>query len=325
MSFQPTNDNQIKGAGNKSAPTKTDKLKNKLKQDKRQHDLLKFPSNIETEGTKNMFMININAISGSKFNGQVYQTVEGGDDKVVYQQGESNSLARKYTGNYVRTSTSIALYMPESVQTDYAANWGSEDLGSTGAVMDAWTSTGDLTDFNTWGKAWDESIKDNAGEVAKMMAIRGLNAATPFAIKDAYQVANAVVENPYTEVLFRRVDNRTFQYTFKLIPASPEEQMTIKKIVDTLKFHRAPEKKLTNANIYWSYPSTFDLQFLKKDGNENEWLYKHSTCAMTDFSVRQGGDGYYASYADGSPFFTTISMSFLELEVLDKERLLDGF
>ena len=29
MSFQPTNDNQIKGASNKSAPTKTDKLKNK--------------------------------------------------------------------------------------------------------------------------------------------------------------------------------------------------------------------------------------------------------------------------------------------------------
>ena len=324
MSFAPT-ENQTKGAANKAAPTKTDKLKNKLKQDKRQHEILYFPSTLETEGTRNVFMININAISGSKFNGQVYQTVEGSEDKVVYQQGNSNSLARKYTGNYVRTSTSIALYMPESIQADYASNWGSEDLGMAGAVMDAWTSTGDLTDWDTWKNAFENQIKDNAGEVAKMMAIRGVSAATPFAIKEAYQVANAVVENPYTEVMFRRVDNRTFQYTFKMIPASADEQTMIKKIVDTLKFHRAPEKKLTNANIYWSYPSTFDIQFLKKDGNENEWLFKHSTCALTDLVVRQGGDGYYSAYSDGSPFFTTISLSFLELEVLDKSRILDGF
>lgn len=317
--------NGTQGYAKAFAPTKTDRAKNKLKQDKRQHTSMVFPENLETVGTKNIFLLQVNAIQGSKYNGQQYQTVEGGEGQVVYQSGDSGSLARKFTGNYIRTATSIALHMPESVQASYKADWGSTDLGVTGSVLDAWAGSGDLTNVSTWQGIYDKQMQESAGEVASMMGIRALNAVTPFAVKDAYQFSKATVENPYTEVLFKRVDNRTFEYEFKLIPRSKEEQATIKQIVDTLKFHQAPEKKFVNSNIYWSYPSTFDISFLKKDGHVNEWLFKHSTCALTGLTVKQGGDGFYSSYQDGSPFFTTIGMSFTELEVLDKERILDGY
>ena len=304
--------------------TKTEKLEKKLKDDKRSHTMLKFPHDLETEGTKNIFLININAISGSKFNGTEYQTVRDGEKQVVYQSGNSNSLARKFTGNYVRTATSIALYMPESVQATYKSSWSSSDFGTTGSIMDAWSGTGDLTTMAGWEEV-GKAVAENAGEVAKMTGIKTLNAITPFNIKDAYQLSNAIVENPYTEVMFKGIDNRSFEYSFKMIPRNASEQATIKEIVDTLKFHRAPEKKLNGSNLYWSYPSTFDLSFLKSDGNENEWLFKHSTCAMTNLDIKQGGDGYYSSYKDGSPFYTTISMSFTELEILDKDRILEGY
>lgn len=303
---------------------KIKKYQEKLDSDKRDHETLKFPLDLETEGTRNIFLININAISGSKFNGTHYQPVQDGEKEVVYQGQTSNSLARKFTGNYVRTTTSIALFMPENVQADYKSNWSSTELGMTGSIMDAWAGKGDLTTMEGWENV-GKQIADNASDVAKMNAIKVANAITPFNVKDAYQLSNAVVENPYTEVMFKGVDNRTFEYSFKLMPRNQEEQLMIKKIVDTLKFHRAPEKKLTGNNLYWSYPSTFDLSFLKKDGQENEWLFKHSTCAMTGLSIKQGGDGFYSSFADGSPFYTTISMSFTELEILDKDRILEGY
>ena len=304
--------------------TKTEKLEKKLKNDKRSHAMLKFPHDLETEGTKNIFLIDINAVSGSKFNGTEYQTVLDGENQVVYQSGNSTSLARKFTGNYVRTSTSIALYMPESIQSSYKASWSSTDLGITGSVIDAWSGSGDLTTAAAWEEI-GQAVATNAGEVAKMTGIKTLNAVTPFNIKDAYQLSNAIVENPYTEVMFKGIDNRSFEYSFKMIPRNASEQATIKEIVNTLKFHRAPEKKLNGSNLYWSYPSTFDISFLKSDGNENEWLFKHSTCAMTNLDIKQGGDGYYSSYKDGSPFYTTINMSFIELEILDKDRILEGY
>ncbi len=303
---------------------KIKKYQEKLDTDKRQHETLKFPLDLETEGTRNIFLININAISGSKFNGTHYQTVQGGEEDVVYQGQTSNSLARKFTGNYVRTTSSIALFMPEDVQSDYKSSWSSTDLGITGSIMDAWAGKGDLTTMEGW-ESVGKQVANSAGDVAKMNAVKVANTITPFNVKDAYQLSNAIVENPYTEVMFKGVDNRTFEYSFKLMPRNREEQLMIKKIVDTLKFHRAPEKKVTGNNLYWSYPSTFDLSFLKSDGQENEWLFKHSTCAMTGLSIKQGGDGFYSSYTDGSPFYTTVSMSFTELEILDKDRILEGY
>jgi hypothetical protein len=95
--------------------------------------------------------------------------------------------------------------------------------------------------------------------------------------------------------------------------------------VDTLKFHRAPEKKIKGINSIWAFPSTFDITFLNKEGQQNAFLFKLSTCALTDFNVTYGGDGNHASFEDGSPYSTTITMSFVEMEVLDKERILEGF
>lgn len=315
------------GAVTKAAPpqqkiTKVNRLEDKLNKGKRQYTFLKFPLDVDTEATQNIMLININAISGSKFAGKQYRVVEG-DEARVEQQG-SNSLSRHFSGNTVRIDTAIALHMPPSVQTSYQSNWNVSELGVAGAVLDAWGGSGDLSNFESWKNAWNTS-KEALPEILKMTGVKVADAVLPGKIEDAYTWANQMVENPYVEVLFKGVSNRTFNFTFKFIPRNQAEQVAIKKIVDTLKFHRAPEKKLNMSNLYWSYPSTFDIQFLKKNGQENEWLFKISTCALTDLNVQQGSDSHYASFADGSPFSTTISLSFTELEALDKSRILQGF
>jgi hypothetical protein len=297
-------------------------LAEKLDSNKRGYKFLKYPMDIETEGTQNIMLININAMSGSKFSGQKYRQIEG--DTAVMQQQGSNSLARSFTGNTVRIDTAIALHMPASVEASYQSNWSATNLGTVGAVMDAWQGSGDIGDFQAWKNNW-MTIKETLPEILKMTGVKVADTLLPGEIKGAYTWANRMVENPYVEVLFEGVSNRTFNFTFKMIAKSKQEQEMIKQIINTLKFHRAPEKKLGRANLYWSYPSTFDISFLKKNGQKNDWLFNISTCALTELNISQGGDGHFASHEDGSPFMTTITLAFTELEVLTKERIQQGF
>lgn len=306
----------------KTKQTKVQLLEDKLQGSKRKYTFLKFPLDVDTDATQNIMLININAISGSKFEGTQYRTVSGENSKV--SQKGSNSLHRHFTGNTVRVDTAIALHMPPSIQTSYAADWSVQELGLAGAAMDAWKSFGDFTDMSSYQKAW-EIGKDAMPEILKMTGIKVADVLLPGKVKEAYTWANQMVENPYVEVLFNGISNRTFSFSFRFIPRSQDEQAAIKKIVDTLKFHRAPEKKDNTKNLYWSYPSTFDISFLKKNGQENQWLFKISTCALTDFSVQYGSDNGFGTFEDGSPFSTTMTLNFTELEVHDKQRILQGF
>lgn len=321
--------------------TQAEKTQAKLDNNKRGSNVLQFPLDLDTEGTRNVFLININTISGSQYNSNNNQkrtedpknTVQGSKQQysiqegqgAVYQRKDSNSIARLMSGSYVRTDTSIALYMPSVVQTSYDSNWSATDLG-----LGAGTATNiyDLWANDATGKSFLDKLTQSASasvNVATQAAASGASSVGAFSAKELYAMNQQVATNPYTEVLFNGVNNRTFSFTFKMIPRDAAEQAAIKKIVDTIKFHRAPEKDQNSMNIFWKWPSTFDLSFRKKNGEENEWLFKISTCALTQFSVEYGGEGYYASYEDGSPFHTTMTLGFTELEILDKSSMLDGF
>lgn len=303
--------------------TKSQLLEEKLNSNnKRKQTFLKFPLDVDTESTQNIMLININAISGSKYEGTQYRKVEG-ETARVSQRG-SNSLSRHFTGNTVRIDTSIALHMPPNIQASYSAEWAATNLDGMGALVDAWQGFGDMSDFSNWQRAW-ETGKGAAWEIAKMTGVKMADVIVPGKLFEAYTWSNQMISNPFVEVLFQGISNRQFSFTFKFIPRSKEEQQEIKKIIDVLKFHRAPEKKPHTKNLYWSYPSTFDLMFLKKNGQENEWVFKISTCAMTNLNISQGAENHFATFEDGSPFSTTVTMEFTELEILDKNRILSGF
>jgi hypothetical protein len=302
--------------------TKAKQYQDKLSKNKRGYKFLKFPLDVDTDATQNIMLININAISGSKYEGVQYRTVQGETSKV--SQSGSNSLYRHFSGNTKRIDTAIALHMPPTVQSSYSADWGTSQFGLTGSAIDAWKSMGDITDQNNWKNMWNGG-KNTALELLKLTGVKVADTLLPTKIKDPYMWANQIVENPYVEVIFNGISNRTFSFTFKFIPKSKKEQESIKQIVDTLKFHRAPERKENLKNLYWAFPSTFDISFLKKNGQENEWLFKISTCALTELNVQQGSETHFGNFPDGSPFSTHITMNFTELEVLDKNRILQGF
>jgi len=285
------------------------------------YSVLSFPQDIDINGTRNVMFININVVEGSQYAGKKYKIVDG--EVPVYQQSSSGSLARKMKGSTRRIDKSIALYIPNNIQTAYGADWNTTNLESVGSVFDAATSIGDLSGTQSWKSMW-EAAKTVAPDALLNTLAGATQTLTGVNTKDAKQAYTRSISNPYTEVIFNGVQNRSFSFTFKFIPKSEEEQKIIKNIIDLLKFHRAPEIKYGNVNNYMLFPSEFDISFLNK-GTENEFLFKVSTCALTNMSVSYGGDNTFSTYTDGSPFFTELTLEFFELESLHKERHGEGF
>lgn len=308
--------------------TKIQQLTEKASKSKRQQTVLRFPSDLETKGHGNIIRFNINVPSGSKYLGGAYGSPAGIDPATGqsatprYMQSGSNSLARRFSENSVRIDTTIDLFMPAELNTSYKSNWNTSELRAAGMAAEAASGLANISNWDDADAAWT-AIK-NSASTSMINTLSGtVQALTPFNIKDLSTLVTNSQSNPYIEVLFESVDNRSFNFTFKMIPRNPKEQEIIQDIVKTFKFHRAPEKKFKENSQYWLFPSTFDIMFFHKN-KENPWLFKISTCAMTNFEVNHSPEGQYSAHEDGSPFATTITMSFVELEILTKDRIAEG-
>lgn len=310
--------------------TQAQLLFNKLNTPKRTVTGLRFPSDIDTDGTGNIIRFKIALPEGSKYlsNGKYKKAIDprtGNASTTEYRSPNARgSIARRFSSNYVMTTTTIDLYMPPQVQSSYATEWASTELGAAGMAVDAALG---LYNSNGFGDAWGKIsnyFSDNAGFGVMNTAAGTVQALTPLNAKDTLAVITSTTENPYMEVLFKGVSNRTFQFTFKMIPRNAKEQQIVRDIVKEFKFHRAPEFKSDSNNAFMLFPSEFDIEFIHRS-NENPWIFKISTCALTNVSINHSPEGSYASHADGSPFATEMTLEFTELAIMTKENMLMGY
>jgi len=289
---------------------------------------LRFPLDLATEGTGNVIRISINVPSGSQYiaNGRYQQAVHPKTDQVILPQvsrSNSTSLRRRFSDNYIRTTTEIDLFMPARIQSNYQADWGQEDLGMAGAVVDAGFGLSQIDSMAGAEDVW-EIVKRTIPEALVNAFAGTAGAISQLNLTGARKLYNDTMVNPYVEVMFNGIQNRTFSFTFKLSPRNKEEQEMIRNIVKELKFHRAPELKFPQQSNYWLFPSTFDIQFLNRLG-ENPWLFKISTCALTEFEVDYTPDGSYSVHKEGAPFGVEMTLTFTEMEQLTKARIAEGY
>lgn len=307
--------------------TKAKRYREKLNTNKAGTSRLQFPSDLDYEGNHHILRFSFNLPSGSKYlsNGSYRKGIDPvtGQSTSTYRLSDSRSLQRKFSQNYTRTTTYIDLFMPNQIQTAYQSKWDASDLGVIGSLIDAGTSLGDLHDQKNLERIWGVA-KTQLGESAISAATGAIQGVTGLKANDAAKMIRQTTPNPYTEVIFNGVSNRTFSFTFKMIPKNKKEQAMIKRIIDEFVFHRAPEVKYQNQNNYMVNPSEVDVKYLWKN-SENHWMHKISTCAITDVTVNYSPEGQFMAHADGSPFATELTISLTELENLSKERHRQGY
>lgn len=295
--------------------------KDKLFNPKRKISTLQYPLDLDHEGDRNIIKFDINVPEGSRFEKDTGATTQKGVKPVVQKGGNSLRGKSKLSTKYKRTTDSIALYMPDEVSSVYTSDWQAKELGTVAGISKV------LSNFDTLLSAEGAKTIFKAGAEGLSNSIAGaLQQLTPIELQDARNFGKAQIVNPYLEVLFNGIENRPFNFQFKFTPRNGKESLEIKEIVNKFKYHHAPEFKYAENNLesYLMYPSTFDITFLH-EGKQNNWIHKISTCALRSVNVDYNSEGGFRTFENGAPVVINMALEFIELEVLTKDRIKQGF
>jgi hypothetical protein len=242
-----------------------------------------------------------------------YGNINSGDATT----GGGNTMARRTR----RIAQSIALYMPGS-QLVYTGTNAYEEISMTSMlgqlVSGAASKGGSLlaayllktpaaaTAGSSVGQAVG-SVVDAAGKV----------------ITVGSQLAGMPI-NPCVEVLFSTTALREFTFDFLFVPRNEKESQIIEEIIRTLRFHSAPE--VTRGGFTFIPPAEFDITFFHR-GVENTHVPRINTSVMVQLEVdySSGMDGLWTSFRNGQPVATRVRMTFKEVELVHKLRVLQGF
>jgi hypothetical protein len=248
---------------------------------------------------------------GSNNNGTSTSSSNGGD--------ASQSVPTNQTRPIQRVATTIVLYMPPEITTNYAADWTPTELGMAADIANKIKSQESWTDiFKSAGVAGAKRLGDGANQFT------GLN------LKDAASLGNRMIINNHLEVIFNGITFRQFNFNFRFTPESEAEALNVDNIIRAFKFYAAPEILQGMAGRFWIYPAEFDIQYYA-NGKENLFLNKISTCALTNMQVNYTASGHWSAFRghqdiQGSPSVCTdIALQFIELELMTKRRILEGY
>ena len=252
-----------------------------------------------------------------------------------YQGRLTNQLKRPKRTK--RTTDSIVLYMPPTIQTNTNAAYKSSEIGGMASQLGAQAAT-------IYSRAqevgWFDAIMDQVPNIGDQLindtqrgitnavgAIMGGSAITAGADK----LSNRA-ENRFLESLFDGVGFRKFSYTFKFTPKNVEESFVARDIIKTFRFHMTPElPEVGDYGRYFIIPAEFDMFYMFR-GDENTWLNKISSCVLTNMDVNYA-NGKYQTFRpiwgkgnEGAPP-TEIEMKldFMETRIITKREIMEGY
>jgi len=223
-----------------------------------------------------------------------------------------------------RLDTCIAMYMPASVKTSYTSNYTDTGIGSfTATAFKAakQIQKGGVGSLDSDQIAGDLTEGISAGAMKMLSEVGG-------GLKEALEMSEGQIITDRMELAFKGVDKREFTYDFKMKPRSKKEADKIAEIIYAFKFNMLPEfggdSKRGRVLVT---PNTFDIQYMYVNA-ENQYLHRIAECYLSDMEVEYGGTKYktFDGNAKGAPpVETSISLTFKEIELITREKVMVGF
>jgi hypothetical protein len=224
---------------------------------------------------------------------------------------QNTGLASTYE-THSRLASSIVLYSPPQNKFDYKVGYENVDAGLAGllaGIIDGKDRIGALKDS---GISFVETIARSAIEIV-LPGFGGVIDKTR---------GRAV--NPKTELVFKNVPFRTFNFPFEFSPKSEKEKEDMYKIINQFKFFMMPEIK---SEGYLTSPSEFQITYMYRD-KANMYIPKISRCVLTDMSLDFAPEGVFTTFKGdeqgAAPVLTKMDLSFTELEIMTKETIATG-
>ena len=239
-----------------------------------------------------------------------------------------------------RTTDTIALYMPDTLNFGYDQGYDAASLSSPffdvlAAGKDVLQAGSSIIDLARGGNVNVQNI---------MKAIPGN--LTPFAVDYLSRFASTnifgqnfgrfavaslgVARNPLLEVIYTSPSLRKFQFDFLFYPRSESEALQTQSILDAFTFHQAPEILPGSGGLFLVPPSEFDIKFYY-NGKENPNIPKISTCVLTGINIDYAPSGFAAYEVPGEttpslgktgmPVGIRMQLNFTETQIVTKNSL----
>ncbi len=252
----------------------------------------------------------------------------------------------------MKTVSSILLYMPEKISTNYGFDYQGESLQFAVGGLG-------LADIISGGNALSDEDKvqfiKGLGEkiglrfatkiVDEIASVAGINVGATGALEKKRRR----IINPHMQFLFRAVNQRTFEYTFSFAPRNEKDSVAVDNIIRTFKFFAHPE--IQKGGVFHGYPAEFDIQYIARENKdqpyaENDWLNKVGRCYLSSVAVDYSAAGVFSTFRGlnkelpkrfrgGSPAsvlrqgnpptHVNLTLTFNELETLNRAHIAEGF
>lgn len=224
---------------------------------------------------------------------------------------------------------SIALYVPDTVNVQYAAQYS--DLSLSNALgKPLFLAQAGASVYNKVSN--DQSAAKNISNVANDPFVR---ASISGLIERALNLPNlqqitvgnlGYAFNPQLQVLFSSIDPREFQFDFVLTPKNAKEAAEVQNIIRTFKKAAAPEFQpgfITGQSVFMKVPDSFKIKFLY-NGQENLNVNRIGDCVLKNIDIDYSPNGW-STFKDGSAVQTRLTLQFREVFIIDKNRINEGY
>lgn len=307
---------------------------NTLEQSKYDFRYRTFPADIGNDYIGHYMVININVpVTATGGGGPNRGLAGGGGDQRTSYRGDQTILRNEYSkvdslryGNALsevgsgltrdpfsiprytrRIAESIAIFMPTPMMFTTTNEYAEISLSALGSSLAAGGAgyLGGIVSEGT-GRALSGLVSGFTGAASSLGGMIG----HPI--------------NPRVEVIFSRTHLRQFVFEFLLAPRNQIESESMKKIIDTLRYHSVPELDENTAGFTYIPPAEFDFTFYNK-GKENILIPKINTCVVDRIEVDYAPTGVYSTFSTGYPVLARLSLGVREVEPLHKRRVLQGF
>lgn len=299
-------------------------------------------------GTKNA-LDSVSSKIADSFSGAIYNpndptegitkpTADPNEQTVSMQKlGEITQKVQTFiTPEKRKTATEIFLYMPDTLAINYNNNYDSAELteltggmnrlvGAVGSIIDDYQKGGGSKNLkNVVFNAFDNYGAEVGGKVLdKAVGMTGNS--SDFSTLLLKAQGKAV--NPQLQLIYKGVGFREFQMTFIFTPKTQTESDYVTAIINAFVYASSPTVTPENG-MYFIPPSIFNIQFLLSggfsgQGKENDRIFKVGDCVLKDVNVDYAPNGW-AAYGGGAPVQTTLTLSFMENQIIDRNRMLSG-
>ena len=235
----------------------------------------------------------------------------------------------------------IALYIPgDALNTSYKSDYETSALGSVGAAAPAITKAireqGGLN-VDAFKQVLESTKAGLASEGKKVGLLKaGATADAKFTgAKALMERDQGAVLNPYITAAYKGPsDMRSHEFTFQMLPQSEAESRTCTKIATAFKnamlpSHRGGDSQ-TAPSMLFGYPDEFEITF-KVNGRPlpdaaGNPLFKIGRSVLTQCDLDFATENVPLFFDQTqNPVSIEMKLSFMELEVMYREKIAHGF